>query len=248
MYSFYHSGDIGDLIYGLAPINRLGGGDLYVGERSFVSIAQPRVGITPEVFTFVKDFVAQQPYIRQFKRVTFEPFVTFNLDMARRYADGLYRDALGDDPHILQIYLHVCNLPINDFSPWLSAGQTYVADVIFARSMRVRSPLFDWKRAVEKYNKKAVFIGTDEEYADFCSRFGTVRRMKSTSLAAFAYAINASSLVVTNSSCFLAVALGLGKRVIQETLPKYPHALKNYTTSRTPNCTDFYENPVFPDV
>jgi hypothetical protein len=240
MRSYYHAGDIGDLIYGLAVVKALGGGELLVGTK-VRSLNKPRTGIGLSQLAFISSFIRRQPYIERLHYVNHIPFA-LDLNAFRQYFDTPCHPVEGTKnkyPHLLELHFKYLHLPIN-YSPWLVAGCGESFDVIIWRTERQISTKFPWKEVLRRYSP--VFIGTESEHARFQAQFGPVRYFKVQNLDHAAQLINSARLCIGNSTCFLAVALGLGKQVIQETTPTPWHS---YTPSCWPNCVDV-EGPDLP--
>ena len=111
-YKFKHSGNLGDLIYGLALVRYLGGGELYLHLNQIDTLSRKYYGVpAPEFhkdklseqdYLFLKDLILAQDYIREFKPLDKTCEVTHNLDRFRdvfighpgNYVD-IYADTFG---------------------------------------------------------------------------------------------------------------------------------------------------------
>lgn len=229
--TFYHSGDIGDFIYALHAVKLLGGGDVFVGDTPTYPKLPPRIGITKPIFESLRELVKGQPYVKRFCYTSFVPFVTHNFDDARKFMTGELKVAPPpgfSEPHLLQIQCAAVGVKPT-WEPWLYASYIRVADVVFCRTPRQTSWRFNWGDAVAKYGDRACFIGLPEEYEDFRRQFGHVRYYRTPSLHHAAAVMNAAKLVIVNSTAILAIALGLGCRVIQE----LPHGIETRLRVRT---------------
>lgn len=204
--TFYHSGDLGDIIYSLPVIKEMGGGILYLGpDISDISqikdIHLPREPINKAKFDFIRPLLMQQPYITDVifseKRIG-----TINLNRFRErligpdgdketllYANlrrwlsvefdvdrSLYAKATCDK-YTLEPWLHVP--PNADMEP---------VDIILARSTRYNNPEFPWQQIRKSLNGlTSLFLGVDKEWMDcLCALQGvkTSELMKLSDVAA----------------------------------------------------------------
>jgi hypothetical protein len=130
--------------------------------------------------------------------------------------------------------------------PWIKVDQdsNIFGKIVFNRSPRYHNPAFNWKRIHEKYYKKAVFIGTEYEYADFCKNVGKVDYYPTSDCLEVARAINACSLFVGNQSSACWIAMALMKPLIQEVFPPTPNSIIKYDGA----IFGFDDNIVIPDI
>lgn len=203
MNSFSHSGDLGDLIYGLPTIRALGGGELWIHADQ-----RTRVRMTAERVPSISEFLEQLPYIS--KCVWNPSEAQFNLDLWRKncYTAGL---------NIAEMHLKAFSLPFqHQGAPWIQIEGIKKTEVIINRTRRWRNEDFPWKRVVELYGRNIGFVGTEDERREFTGRFGHVRHIKTDTLLMLAKVISGCTLFIGNQSAPLAIAEGMHKRVIQE--------------------------------
>ena len=137
---------------------------------------------------------------------------------------------------------HVINY---DMSGWrecykddisLTDAQARYARIIFNRTPRYRSPYFSWDKVYKHFGKKALFIGTENEYKEFCDLFGNIEYYKTESCLDVAKAIQGSEFFVGNQSSSFWIAAGLRKPLLQETCA-VPNSIINYDGAHyTINC------------
>lgn len=89
--------------------------------------------------------------------------------------------------------------------------------IICARSGRYRNGSFPWKKIVQHYGDRLLFIGLKHEHAEFCSHWGMVEHRPVNDLLEMAKLIAGSELFIGNQSSPMAVAEGLKHPTIQET-------------------------------
>lgn len=106
-------------------------------------------------------------------------------------------------------------------APWLrvATGGTVLGNgrVCINRTLRYNNPHFPWRKIVEFYSPKLLFIGGDEEYEEFCAEFGQVERHGVRDYLEVAQIIAGSDLFIGNQSSANALCEGLKHSLIQET-------------------------------
>lgn len=103
--------------------------------------------------------------------------------------------------------------------PWLTAepSRDSVGRIIIARSARYRNHSFPWKRIVDFYGDKILFVGLPHEHTEFRSSFGMVEHHPVKDFLELAQLIAGSLLFIGNQSSPMTVAEGLKHPSIQET-------------------------------
>ena len=99
--------------------------------------------------------------------------------------------------------------------PWLWADPNHVADVVFSRSPRYHGN-FPWRRAVNKYRGRSVFLGMPEEHEAFCREFGEVPYHPTKDLWEVACIIAGAKLVLVNQTCNFWITEALKRPVCLE--------------------------------
>ena len=225
---FYHSGDLGDIIASLIAVRELGGGEVFLGPDNQTTMGT-REKMTPERAALIIPLLESQPYIHSasFSQLKL-PTVKYDLNQMRtimrmEYVNG--RQWI----NLAQIYLKGVGLDIgNDRKPWLEASPKAVAPVVIARSARHHSTKpFDWKRIVSTYRGQTVFVGTKDEHAEFCSKFGRIPHEQTANLLELARVIAGAKLFVGNQSCPYWIAEALKKQAILEVHQPIPNSMFN---------------------
>lgn len=220
--SYKHSGAFGDLIYSLALVKHLGGGDFYlhlnqidwIGQHYYGSKPNPihQGRLTEQDYEFMRDFMLQQEYIHKFDVMQPTVEITHNLDRFRplfvghpgNYVD-IYATVFGiRDKHTQD---HIRN------TPWLSVKTPKrIARTVINRTNRWLPPQLSPAWAESDWSKDAVFIGLDNEYRDFVRTTGyDIQHYPTYTMLDMAEVIAGSDLFVGNQSSALALAIGLGK-------------------------------------
>lgn len=109
-------------------------------------------------------------------------------------------------------------------TPWLVCCKSPKTRgrVVVNRTERYRNPHFPWRKIVEFYGSKIVFVGSPHEHSQFCAEFGSVDYLHTFNLLDLAEVIAGSSLFIGNQSVGNAVAEGLKHPMIQETSLEIP--------------------------
>ncbi|WP_276483574.1 hypothetical protein [Paraflavitalea pollutisoli] len=172
MKTFRHGGKLGDLIYALPTIRELGGGILYIPERT-------PDGVT-NMYSNMKRLLELQPYIKEvreypsglaYKELAPGIHIDYDLDMARdQPAKGVI--------HIVKRYMDAFGIKIPNWKdPWLSIerhhverGPEYTIFNYTGRHIindRMPSRPFDWKNLWDSIEGNKYFIGTTDEVIQF---------------------------------------------------------------------------------
>jgi hypothetical protein len=206
---YTHGGSAGDVIYHLAPIKDLGGGELYLNLNG-----PPDFRMSRERIESLLTLICVQPYIT--KAGLCEAPVGINLDrLHENWRHGLNMSDLLSD---------MLGIPrTSRTEPWLSVPEKVAAAaVIMHRSPRYHVDDFPWPRIVETYGKDAVFVGEEAEHREFTARHGHVPYYKTRNFLELAQVIAGAILFIGNQSSPAAVAEGLKANKILETVP-YEH-------------------------
>lgn len=206
MRAFKHSGDLGDLIYALATIKRLGGGMLFLADQP--TICKP---FTPARYNAIRELILAQPYIAGCEWHRGEPithdFSTFRAayDRQRTLLDMQAAWISNKLPPPGEPWLEVEN-PIRHGRP------------VIARSPRYHAKEWDliWPQVLREYSN-ALFIGLPEEHRAFVAQFGPVDFEPTADFQYMSRIIAGSPIFIGNQSSPLAVAHGINHPVIQET-------------------------------
>lgn len=210
MNTFFHTGDLGDIIAALPTIREMDGGELVIGHRPGVGFC--RESMEGGRFQAIKPLLEAQPYITGVRWGVLErgmiDFSTFRKTEARPGENLATRQAR---------YIGV----LISHEPWIhaAAGSLAAGRAVWARSMRYRNYLFDWQGRARRY--PGVFVGSPEEHADFEIHLARkVEYLPTENLLVLAETIAGSQIFIGNQSCPFWIAAGLGHPLIQETSPK----------------------------
>lgn len=234
---FRHGGKIGDVIFSLPTIRELGGGIIYLPER------------TPDgcsnLYSSLKDLLLQQPYIKEVREYPSDlPYmelapgihIDYDLDTARNqplkgviHIVKRYMDAFGVNyPGWKEPWLFV-----DDYNPFSGGDYTiinYTGRHIKNNQLNIESTV-DWCKVQEGIKGDVFFIGSTEEYISFCDKFGYHSIWVDTpSTLHVARFVKFAKSVYCNQSSILSIAQGLGKTYYLE-----PKPMKRNCLLETPN-------------
>lgn len=212
MRTFKHSGDLGDMIYALATIQRLGGGMLFLADEP--SICKP---FTAARYNAIRPLVLAQPYIVGCEWHRGEPithdFSTFRAayDRQRTLLDMQAAHISAKLPKQGAPWIHV-ESPIRHGRPVIARSPRY----------HVKEWDFIWPQVLREY-PNALFIGLPDEHAAFVERFGPVDFEPTADFLYMSRIIAGSPIFIGNQSSPLSVAHGINHPVIQETYNRDCH-------------------------
>ena len=218
--TYYHSGDLGDIIYSLPAIRELGGGDLLLGPDNRTNMAT-REKMTLSRHMLIQPLLEVQPFLHAVDHELMMPKdVTYDLNQMRQLLRS-HRLDMTPGMNLARCYLQAFGLELdNDSKPWLTVpSPKEVAPVVIARSPRYRDQTFRWDRVVAEYHGQCIFVGSTEEHADFTKQWGPVPYHPTADLLELAQVIAGARLFVGNQSLPYAIAEGLKKPAILEACP-----------------------------
>jgi hypothetical protein len=200
---FSSAGDCGDVIYCLPAVKALGGGAIRLFPAGYTTAR-----MTPEAAQSLAALLRCQPYVSDCS-----------------YAEGPEGTDLDAWRRQYRSYLNISDMacaalgvpPQPREEPWLTMPRPRkAARVLFHRSARYHNWSFPWGRAYEKYGRETAVVGTPEEHRDFCAYLGPLPYVPTPTFLDLAEVVAGCDLLVANQSAPMAVALGLGRPVVQE--------------------------------
>jgi len=216
------SGGLGDIVYSIPVMHRLGVKTVYVKESYYY----PPYG---NLYTAIKRLLESQgfeclPTSGDYPPFEFDPAIKFdyNMDLARRQPKrGLN--------HIIISYLNQFNLPHTGWNtPFLKLGSKGFAHTysLIHRTPRWRKhSRVKWKEIIPRL-ESPVFIGFRDEYKAFVEETGIfIPYMECTDILEMAYLIKDCKVLLCNQSVALTIAQGLGKEYYLERNPVKSNAL-----------------------
>jgi hypothetical protein len=226
--TFYHSGDLGDVVYSLPAVRELGGGEFYLGPDNR-SGGLTRTKMTEPNAKLVIPLLEAQPYIKSATyRATLPEDISYDLNAMRLLIQD-HRIDMDTGYNLARCYLRTFGVPRDhDRKPWLTVpSPVSVAPVVINRSPRYQDAAFRWDRILRTY-PDCVFIGLQAEHEDFCKRWSaTIPFHPTENLLEAAQVIAGANLFIGNQSSCYAIAEGLKKRAILETCPSGSNTIFN---------------------
>lgn len=248
-FNFYHSGDLGDIIYSLPCIEALGGGNLILGNNNLYKHSIPTIKITPNLVDQFKTILLNQSYI---KNILFEHKIkiNFNLNKFRYLFNKWNNNELSvlesnklKQTNIIDLYKNEFGITNNLYiKKWLHTNySTTLSNIIINRTERYNNYNFPWKQIVNNFKNQIVFLGHKKEYEKFVLDFGNVSYYK-TNFKECLEILNGCKLFIGNQSFLYSLAEGLKIPTLQETDTYIPNCCfyrKNSYITNTIHKTDF---------
>jgi hypothetical protein len=220
---FTHSGDAGDVIYGMAVIKRYGGGMLFLTPDNRhpypLNSRWARMGGEAAWVDNLAPLIEAQPYILKCRYTHGHPASTTH-DLNRFRIPWRNRTAQDFDS-ILKLHCDAFGMPLPT-DPWLTIADPIVTKpIVVNRTARYQDLNFNWTRFIERFHKEMVFVGDEMEYQLFR---GFAPHCKfdycvTSNALALARVIAGAEKFAGNQSFALAIAHALQKPVAVEEWP-----------------------------
>lgn len=238
--SYYHSGNLGDVIYALPAIKLHGAGELVIGPEQ-LGTSPCTNPIKRDSFDMLEPLLRSQPYIPRLSYSQEHPHarVVQDLNRFRSVFDKIGR-------HLTKAHCHLLGVQdkFKEDEPWLTVPDpVWTGKMIVHRSPRYRAPNFPWRMLVQRYAKEMLFVGLQAEHQEFEQAFGVkVSFYQARDFLDLAKVIAGGSCFIGNQSFPLALAIGMGQRVYVETYLPHPDCYfsrTNYVDQRSTNVEQF---------
>jgi len=249
--NFSQSGNLGDLLYSLSVVKKMGSGDFYVKLRNIPNVIQKYNNghVPPEYvdklsqkdFDLLKPLLEAQDYIDSVSVYTNEK-IDVDLDDFR----GVIHSKMNGN--FLQAFYMTHNIQYTSddlIQPWLTVPKIApIAKYVVARSPRWRgnNSVQYWEQLIKDYDfeKNAVFVGLPEEHKDFEQTFNVkIQYHPVKDFLELAQVIDASEMFFGNQTFTYGIAQGLGKSTVLETFSARINLLVNECFFARPNCYYF---------
>lgn len=253
MNTYKHSGTFGDLIYSLAVVKKMGGGNIkfaigniencvaQYGYRPDEVDPMHRGRFTDKDFDLLLPLLLRQEYVNGVLK--WHPGdADSNIDLDR-FRGVLFR---GFEGNYVEAYHRTFNLPFATEmldETWLEADPKQIASVVINRTFRYRCPngTGAWQNLLEQANisQNGVFVGTKDEHEDFEKSTGfRVQYYAVQDFKELADVVAGANLFMGNQSAAYSISMGLGKSSVLETIKIKPLA-KNECYFPRDNCQYF---------
>lgn len=215
---FRHSGDLGDCIYALPILKAIPGQHslLFVDRPGITRPLTPRMGLLKPLFE-AQDYIEQVIASEDNPDVDIVPFRRFHSSITT-LVDAQLNEVNSYSAVPVKVDVTV---------PWLDVepDESMKGKIIIARSPRYNNNFFPWRQIVNHYGDRLLFVGIDQEYANFCFVNGNVKKIEITDYLHLARLIKGADLFIGNQSSPMAVAIGLGVPFIQEACLEQPDCI-----------------------
>jgi hypothetical protein len=213
--NYFHSGDLGDVLYALPSIRELGTGDLYLNSRPWTA------KMTEQRAAVLRPLLEAQDYVGQVFHGD-APTDEYCVNFATFRNGGLFYGV-----NLMELQSDWVNANASP-EPWLKVSPSVRASgrVVCHRSPRYHNPYFRWDLIGEALGTKMLFVGMPHEveelrrvtkvHADYAITHDYLELAK---------LIAGADLFIGNQSSPMALAIGLGVPFIQETCLWTPDCL-----------------------
>lgn len=225
--TFFHSGDLGDIIYQVEVMRRMGGGKLALGPDMGIALSRghTREPMTVARMELIRPLLEAQPWVHGVSYHKGPPDPAWvNLNEWRM---TLPKSCGASTASLQRHPLRHCGLLVQDETrAWLEVEAFAMPyDIVVARSPRYHNDSFPWAELVKRYGSQMRFVGLYAEYKAFCEPFGSVAHVPTANLLELAQVIASASCFIGNQSCPYAIAEALKRPCVQETWPTEPNCL-----------------------
>lgn len=221
---YHHSGDYGDIIYSLPTIKALGEGVLWFSHDNHWRFpADTRLRPDYHWAENIQGLLNQQEYIWNAQYTPSWPHsCDFDLNEFRK---AYIHTGPQNFRSIFRLHLEAFNTDYPEDQPWLKVDQAIEIPgrpIVVNRTQRYHNEYVSMWQILKEHEDKCVFIGTVEEYQAFRSfihPLTNIPHYPTATLLDAARVIAGCKVFVGNQSCPMAIAIGLGKNIVQESWP-----------------------------
>ncbi len=225
---FHSSGDAGDVVYSLATVKALGGGYYFLSnDCKHPYPKKPKCASQPteEFHANVGPLVHRQPYIWGCRPTHATPYsCDANFD---EFREAYRRGGLQNWMSLLALHGRPFGVEFPRdaiVEPWLECDDLVVVEgrpIVVSNTGRYFNAEFPWWTLCRKYGSQMVFVGTEHEHALFQALVPDIPipHHRTANLWEVARVIQGAKCCILNQSAPLAIAHGLGKRVLVSEWP-----------------------------
>lgn len=220
--NFVVDADCGDVIYLLPMIKAMGGGNIL-----FSTTNRPDATTKWDVrFNLAKSLLAIQDYVGIVKYHEGE-VVDWPIELEKTHCRSREEQVFLPYGHLM---LKNHDFTLSTFNEaWLNVeAANHEFDIIINRTPRYISSHHHMQELIAPFQeRKAAFVGLQEEWELFCKTVCVVPFMKTENLLELAQIIKGAKVFIGNQSCALAIAEGLKQNIVQETCRWCPNCCFN---------------------
>lgn len=241
------NGDYGDVIMGMGVIQEIMGGPHTIYMQH--SPTNPALQTSTAICRFQKTMsplLESQDYITSFRIHSGE---VIDWDMAGFRSMGLHYSGVSLlETHAMHLSMvkNGAGKNIRGDRKWLHITPSMETRgmVVINRTSRYNNQFFPWKKIVQHYKGRIVFIGLKHEHQAFCNENGRVSWRQTSDMLEMAHLIAGSELFIGNQSSSNALCEGMKHNLIQETCLQIPDCI-----FRRPNAQHVADGKcILPDV
>lgn len=217
MLTAAHSGGLGDIVYAIPVMRKLGIGRIYVKRAYYF---EPY----GDLYRASCRLLEQQgfevlPTDGKYLPGKFDPAITFDINL-----DDSRRQPFRGRNHILISYLNQYKLPHEGWkSPWLNIeGENEIKEpysIIHLTPRWRTGSRVNWRLVMSTIKGAKYFVGFQNEWVEFCRLYGNVEWLPCNDILDMAILIRDADSVYCNQSVSLSLAQGLGKKYYLEAKP-----------------------------
>lgn len=210
MNVYRHTGDLGDIVAGLAVMRELGHGQLILGNVNGAGAREP---MSEQRYASIAPLLERQPYLcgvsheHDARGVTHD-FADFRLTSAR----------IGEEHTLVNWQGDYFGIDV-EVSPWLHGAipsEETRGKAVFSRTTRYHGHNFNWPAIANEW-PNAIFVGLEDEHREFCQKAKKQVPWRPTSnLLEVAELIAGSEILISNQCVASWIAMAMGHRLIQE--------------------------------
>ena len=213
---FHFTNDIGDFIAAMPIVRQLGGGSITIGNHPEVDKGHWR-RVKGSTFEAIAPLLRSLPYVSSVEYAEDRENADYDFTDWRQVYDR-YRSLT----HNQAAYFNIHEV---DTSPWLTAKSDprTKGKIIVARSARYHNTSFPWMDLGRRYSGRFVFLGhPDEHKAWQKAAFSHAQYIPTKDFKEVAELVQGCEFAIVNQTSISWVAMGLGKKLIQETYISNP--------------------------
>lgn len=223
---FYHSGDLGDVMYSLPVIKELGGGVLVLSQDYHgMELRDPMV---EKKCTQLKKLLTGQSYIVSVEHIGKKPSdIDYDLNNARQpfidWGAGKFTEEEINTLRFKSLISHYEDLyelkETNNYQYYFPKTKKIIngKPIILNRTARYNNKTFPWQQLVDDFKDKIIFVGLGDEYTEFCKNFGKIDYHFTKDYYELMEVIAGAKLFIGNQSFPYSIAEAMKQNCVQET-------------------------------
>lgn len=221
---YHHSGDWGDVIYSLATIKAMGEGVLWLSPDIRYPYPVPPHNVADDGWVHnIAGLINEQEYIWKVLHTPRMPYsVDYDLNAFRKF---YARPGPENYRSIFQLHLDAFKASYPEEKPWLTVKDPIEIPgkpIVVNRTQRYHNDHVSIWPTLKEYEGKFVFIGSEPEYhlfQNYCLPMKDIPWYPTKNLLEVARVIAGCKAYIGNQSAPMAIAIGLGKNIVQEVWP-----------------------------